>query len=260
MARYLKGILIAVTVVTTLGFPVGVGLPNPHEIGLRWKNGDVLPGQLRESTAGTIRWSSPYFLDDLVLDTKVLDAVAFRKLDAPPVAAPLYPPESGGIRGVATETFRVSTLSGDVWIADLIGSDNDTFLFASKRHGQFRVKRSAVYMLERRERPYFLFDGSQLKNWKLPEPKREAVDPALPFDFVRRSDWFADPEGHPKTWIDKAEIFYAFNWPEHFEIELEISIRYAPTEFFFRFWQRPLPSVAARNLEGRTRRRSRCTL
>ena len=235
MARYLKGILIAVTVVTTLGFPVGVGLPNPHEIGLRWKNGDVLPGQLRESTAGTIRWSSPYFLDDLVLDTKVLDAVAFRKLDAPPVAAPLYPPESGGIRGVATETFRVSTLSGDVWIADLIGSDNDTFLFASKRHGQFRVKRSAVYMLERRERPYFLFDGSQLKNWKLPEPKREAVDPALPFDFVRRSDWFADPEGHPKTWIDKAEIFYAFKWPEHFEIEFALASDTHPPNFSFAF-------------------------
>ena len=127
----------------------------------------------------------------------------------------------------------MSTLSGDVWIADLIGSDDETFLFSSKRHGQFRVKRSAVYMLERRERPYFLFDGSQLKNWKLPQPKREAVDPALPFDFVRRSDWFADPEGHPKTWIDKAEIFHAFNWPEHFEIELELAADTHPPNFSF---------------------------
>ena len=224
MPRCFKKIRIAVAVIIALLFP-GAGFPNPNEIALRWKNGDVLPGQLLESGEGTIRWSSPYFLDALVLDVNVLDAVAFRKLDAAPVAA------EG--RVLATETFRVSTLSGDVWIADLIGSDDDTFLFSSKRHGQFRVKRSAVYMLERRERPYFLFDGSELKNWKLPQPKREAVDPALPFDFVRRSDWFADPEGHPKTWIDKAEIFHAFNWPEHFEIELELASDTHPPIFSF---------------------------
>lgn len=224
MSKNLKKIRIVVAVIIVL-CPVGAGLTNPNEIGLRWKNGDVLPGQLLESDEGTIRWSSPYFLDALVLDVKVLDAVAFWKPDATPVAA------EG--RVLTTETFRVSTLSGDVWIADLIGSDDETFLFSSKRHGQFRVKRSAVYMLERRERPYFLFDGSQLKNWKLPQPKREAVDPALPFDFVRRSDWFADPEGHPKTWIDKAEIFHAFNWPEHFEIELELASDTQPPNFSF---------------------------
>jgi len=192
---------------------------------LRWKNGDVLPGQLLESSAGTIRWSSSYFLDDLILDVKVLDGVAFRKHDSPPGA------ENRKVS--TTEPFRVSTLSGDVWIADLIGADDETFHFSSKRHGQFRVKRSTVYMLERRERPDFLFDGSQLKNWKLPKPQREAVDPALPFDFVRRSDWFADPEGHPKTWIDKAEIFYAFNWPEHFEIELVLASDAHPPNFSF---------------------------
>ena len=224
MPRCFKKIRITVAVIMALLFPAA-GFPNPNEIALRWKNGDVLPGQLLESGEGKIRWSSPYFLDALVLDVNVLDAVAFRKLDAAPVAA------EG--RVLATETFRVSTLSGDVWIADLIGSDDDTFLFSSKRHGQFRVKRSAVYMLERRERPYFLFDGSELKNWKLPQPKREAVDPALPFDFVRRSDWFADPEGHPKTWIDKAEIFHAFNWPEHFEIELELASDTHPPIFSF---------------------------
>lgn len=227
MLRYLKRILVAVTVVTTLWFPVGAGLSNPSEIGLRWKNGDVLTGQLLDSSAGTIRWSSPYFFDDLILDVKVLDGVAFWKQDSPPVT------ENGQVS--TTEAFRVSTLSGDVWIADLIGSDDRTFLFSSKRHGQFRVKRSAVYMLERRERPDFLFDGSQLKNWKLPKPKREAVNPALPFDFVRRSDWFADPEGHPKTWIDKAEIFHALNWPERFEIELELASDKHPPNFSFAF-------------------------
>ena len=234
MSKNVKKIRIAVAVIMALSFP-RAGLPNPNEIGLRWKNGDVLPGQLLESGEGTIRWSSPYFLDALVLDVKVLDAVAFWQPGTTPVAA------EG--RVLATETFRVSTLSGDVWIADLIGSDDETFLFSSKRHGQFRVKRSAVYMLERRERPYFLFDGSQLKNWKLPQPKREAVDPALPFDFVRRSDWFADPEGHPKTWIDKAEIFHAFNWPEHFEIELELASDTQPLNFSFALGKDPYQAL-----------------
>ncbi|MXZ01287.1 hypothetical protein F4Y93_11830 [Candidatus Poribacteria bacterium] len=227
MSKNVKKILIAVAMIMALWFPIRTGFPNPYEIGLRWKNGDVLTGELRESSAGTIRWSSPYFLDDLILDVKVLDGVAFRKQDSPPTT------ENRKVS--TTEMFRVSTLSGDVWIVDLIGSDDDTFLFSSKRHGQFRVNRSAVYMLERRERPDFLFDGSQLKNWKLPKPQREAVDPALPFDFVRHSDWFADPEGHPKTWIDKAEIFYAFNWSEHFEIELELASDAHPPNFSFAF-------------------------
>lgn len=227
MPGCVKKIFVTVTVIMALLFPVRAGFPNPDEIGLRWKNGDVLPGQLLESRAGTIRWSSPYFLDDLILDVKVLDGVAFWKQDSPPVT------ENGKVS--TTEAFRVSTLSGDAWIADLIDSDDDTFLFSSRRHGQFRVKRLAVYMLERRERPDFLFDGSQLKNWKLPKPKREAVDPALPFDFVRRSDWFATPEDHPKTWIDKAEIFYAFNWPEHFEIELELASDTHSPNFSFAF-------------------------
>ncbi len=221
MRKHVIKMYIVVAVAAILWGTTGLAA----EIVLNWKNGDVLRGQLLESEAGTIRWSSPYFLDDLLLDVKVLDSVVFRSPDAAPVG------RNGQM--LTTEPFRVRTLSGDVWIADLIGSDDDTFLFSSKRHGQFRVKRAAVYMLERRERPDFLFDGSQLKYWKLPEAKREAVDPALPFDFVRRSDWFADSEGHPKTWIDNAEIFYAFNWPEHFEIELEFaSDTYAPNFSF----------------------------
>ena len=209
----LKRILVAVAAAAALWFPIAQA--EETETLLRWKNGDVLPGQLLESSSGTIRWASPYFLDDLVLDVKVLDSVAFPKKSVS-----------------TTEAFRVSALSGDVWIADLIGSDDETFLFSSERHGQFRVNRSAVYMLERQERPDFLFDGSQLKNWKLPL-ERQAVNPAFPFDSGRRPSWFAGPEGHPKTWIAKAEIFHAFNWPERFEIELELASVAHPPNFSF---------------------------
>ena len=152
----LKRILVAVAAAAALWFPIAQA--EETETLLRWKNGDVLPGQLQESSSGTIHWASPYFLDDLVLDVKVLDSVAFRKKSVS-----------------TTEAFRVSALSGDVWIADLIGSDDETFLFSSERHGQFRVNRSAVYMLERQERPDFLFDGSQLKNWKLPLESRRLI-------------------------------------------------------------------------------------
>ena len=211
----LKRILVAVAAAAALWFPIAQA--EETETLLRWKNGDVLPGQLQESSSGTIRWASPYFLDDLVLDVKVLDSVAFPKKSVS-----------------TTEAFRVSALSGDVWIADLIGSDDETFLFSSKRNGQFRVNRSAVYMLERQERPDFLFDGSQLKNWKLPlEFERQRVNPAFPFDSGRRPTWFAGPEGHPKTWIAKAEIFHAFSWPERFEIELELASVAHPPNFSF---------------------------
>ena len=70
---------------------------------LRWKNGDVLPGKLLESTFGVIRWKSPYFSDDLVIDISVLDSVVFPKQSAP-----------------AREAFRVGTVSGDIWIADIV--------------------------------------------------------------------------------------------------------------------------------------------
>ena len=45
---------------------------------LRWKNGDVLAGKLLESESGQIRWSSPIFSDDLVVDSKALESIVFR--------------------------------------------------------------------------------------------------------------------------------------------------------------------------------------
>ena len=85
---------------------------------LRWKNGDALPGTLLESQPGQIHWSSPLFADDLVIDVKALDSIFFPERLLPP-----------------SEAFRVGTVSGDVWVADLIGADQETFLFSSQRHG-----------------------------------------------------------------------------------------------------------------------------
>jgi hypothetical protein len=233
MRRNVKKILIAALTVMMLWFPTVHA--EETDMLLRWKNGGSLPGQLQESSSGTIRWTSPYFLDDLVVDTDVLNSVVFRKTSNPP-----------------TETFRVSTVSDDVWIADLIGSDltinsstdtfdkarvddQNTFLFSSTRHGQFRVKRAAVRSLEYRNHSNLLFDGSQLTNWKLPKTKQD-IDDLIPLVFHEPSyDWHRDNEGHPQTKRNKAKLFHAFKWPKYFEINLELAFTGHPPSFAFAF-------------------------
>ncbi len=181
---------------------------------LRWKNGDVLPGKLLESTSDMIHWSSPYFSDDLVIDISVLDSVVFPKRSAP-----------------ATEAFRVGTVSGDIWIADIVDSDEKTFLFSSERHGRFRVNRESIYTLERRVHPNLIFDGSQLTNWEL--SKQDTNQPILLFGGNARPGWYANRGGHPRTDKVKAKIFHALAWPQRFEIDLELASATRPPGFVF---------------------------
>ena len=117
---------------------------------LRWKNGDVLAGELLPSTSEQIRWSSSHFADDLTVDTGVLHSITFSGHSAQP-----------------TEAFRVGTIAGDVFTADLIGSSDQTLLFSSRRHGVFQVKRDTIYSLRRVAHPNRAFDGSQFEDWKL---------------------------------------------------------------------------------------------
>ncbi|MDE0682888.1 MAG: hypothetical protein OXI63_08245 [Candidatus Poribacteria bacterium] len=70
MGRNVNKILIAVLVVMVLWFPT-VQAEETKTL-LRWKNGGSLPGQLQESSSGTIHWASPYFLDDLVVENRLL--------------------------------------------------------------------------------------------------------------------------------------------------------------------------------------------
>lgn len=181
---------------------------------LRWKNGDILPGQLLESAYETILWASPYFSEDLVIDSSVLESVIFPKQSVP-----------------VPEAFRVVTVSGDIWMADIVGSDENTFLFSSERHGQFRVNRTAIYTLERRVHPNLIFDGAQLTAWK--SAGRGANDPVFPFGGPARSNWYADRSGHPYTNQVKSKIFHALNWPRRFEIDLELAATSRPPGFVF---------------------------
>ncbi len=166
---------------------------------LRWKNGDSLSGKLLESKSGKIRWSSPYFADELEIDASVLDSIVFSK-----------------VAESKQGTFRIGTTSGDVWTADIINSDENTLVFSNKRFGKFRVKRSSIYSLESREHSNLLFDGSQLSSWEVPH-----------------TGFYADQAGHPQTDKGKANIFHGIEWPERFEISLELGSTSRPPGFVF---------------------------
>ena len=225
-----KKILVAFAALALLWLPLTQA--EETETLLHWKNGDTLPGQLLESKSEEIHWASPHFSDNLVIDTSVLDSIVFPKQSAP-----------------ATEAFRIGTVSGDIWMADLIDSDltinsstdtfdketrvddQNTFLFSSKRHGQFRVNRELIYTLERREHPNLIFDGSQLAAWNLPEQDND--NRALLLSQDTQSSWGADRGGRPQTNTAKANIFYALDWPKRFEIDLELTSSARPPSFVF---------------------------
>ncbi|MCP4455161.1 MAG: hypothetical protein GY809_27175, partial [Planctomycetes bacterium] len=116
---------------------------------LRWNNGDVLPGKLLPSGPGQVRWSSPLFSEALTVDTKALASIEF------PVQA-----------AHATEAFRIGTVAGDIFTADLVGSSEDSYLFSSRRHGRFQVPWDLVYSLRRTANPNLVFIGSQFEEWQ----------------------------------------------------------------------------------------------
>lgn len=220
----IKKILFTIMVLTIIWLPVVHA--EESEAQLRWKNGDTLPGQLLESEPGSpsvnteggkIRWTSPHFSDHLVVDASVLDAIVFPNQTEP----------------TATEAFRIGTVSGDIWIADLIGSDDETFRFSSKRHGQFRVNREMIYTFESREHANLLFDGSQLAAWKLPEENKDQN--ALQLLADTQPNWHADRGGRPRTNQAKANIFYALEWPKRFEVDLELASATRPPSFVVAF-------------------------
>lgn len=183
---------------------------------LRWKNGDVLPGSLKESRGEQVTWSAPQFLDDLTTSTEPLKSVVFSNTPAPPAGA-----------------FRVATTSGDLFTADLVGSDERSFLFSSNRLGEVRVERDALYSLSRLANPNLVFDGSQFTNWNLasagPIKKLQfEVFPRVPHD---QRKWFPDfsklqptkqgslASGYIDTRLSGIREFFAMTFEGLFEIE-----------------------------------------
>ena len=196
---------------------VGLWLPittHAEETVLRWKNGDSLSGELLESKSGKIRWKSPYFSDDLNIDLNVLDSIVFSKQTLP-------------VNG----TFRVGTVSGDIWTADIIGSDENTILFFNEQYGNFKVNKEVILSLENRAHANLIFDGSQLATWELSEQNgtNRQTQPAN----NKSTGWYAERGGQPRTDQGKTNIFYPLEWPTRFEIDLELASTSSTPGFVF---------------------------
>lgn len=182
---------------------------------LQWKNGDSVPGKLMGSNTEIIRWASPYFSEELILDTHVINSIVFSNKRTQPIG-----------------TFRVSTITGDSWIADIIDSDENSLVFSNKRFGKFRVFRSAIYSLESHEHSNLLFDGTHLSSW-LSSKKDTQTGEKHESTVSQFPQWRADRGGHPQTTKQKTNLFYPLKWPESFEIDLEVSSATRPPGFVF---------------------------
>ncbi len=152
---------------------------------MRWKNGDILVGKLLEGKSGQIHWSSPIFTSALVVDTQALESI-------------MLP----GVTERPTEAFRMATVTGDVFVADLIGSDEKTFHVSSKRYGSIQVNRDAVHRLNRRVHPNLIFDGAQISNWNvdLDGPIKESIYKLYAGDWIEE-----DEDGFP-VWSQLSPI------------------------------------------------------
>ena len=208
MRKCLRNILVIV--LTLIGLWLNTTTQAQETI-LRWKNGDSLSGKLMNSKSGSIGWKSPYFADELNVDISVLDSIAFSKQPTP-----------------VTGTFRVGTISGDFWTADIIDSDENTFLFFNNRHGQFRVNRDMIYSLENQEHSNLIFDGAQLTSW-LPADQNETEEK----NSKNPTGWYSEQGGKPRTDRSKTSLYYPIKWPKRYEIDFEVAATSTPPGFVF---------------------------
>lgn len=120
----------------------------PELAELRWRNGDVLPGRLLESQSNKILWSSDLFLDEMEISTSVLDSIRFTTSGA----------QKEG-------EFKVETVYGDRFTADLSAADATGFSFNHPRFGAVQIKRDAISALTRVDSKQLIFDGSGITEW-----------------------------------------------------------------------------------------------
>jgi len=121
-----------------------------HTLTLHWKNGDTLSGTLLPSKGPWVSWDSPVFLDPLQVNIRSLHSIRFPEI-----------PRQNNHR------FRFTTVFGDVFDADFIGSDPQTLMLKSQRFGMIQLNRSALYAAHRKDHPDELFDGSRFDQWSV---------------------------------------------------------------------------------------------
>lgn len=173
------------------------GEKNPSLLGkLYWGNGDILPGQLMETTGNQLQWKSELFREPLILETKSLSAVRF---------------DHSNDTIVTDEPFRIITRSANVLHGNVTGINADSILVDSRRHGSLVLKRDQIRSLRRLDNPALIYLGpTGLNGWKTLTTRQKV------------SSWQTTDEGYLSTRRDKAELFRPLDIPGRAEIELVI--------------------------------------
>jgi peroxiredoxin len=104
----------------------------PPQSQLRWKNGQMLPGEILGADANQLTWKTPLFEEPLALDWKAL-----RRIDQS------VPSTQTG------EVFSFTARNGSFFYGNLVEITGETFLVRSARHGDLRVRKDALLCVRR---------------------------------------------------------------------------------------------------------------
>mgnify|MGYP001157263666 CR=1 FL=1 len=181
-----------------------------RQVKIHWNNGDVLPGRILPSQNSDLQFSSEIFQDNLIISASELDFLEFESIQ-----------ENSDL------DFLIVTTTGDVIKANLTEANDEFFTFSSKRLGRIQIKRDSVYSLSRLNNPNIIFDGSQFNEWGL--DSQEAIN-----NLVVNNDlsWQKGEGGHPFSNTNKSVLSTTIEIPEQFNLDLEISSKFAPRFLF----------------------------
>jgi thiol-disulfide isomerase/thioredoxin len=116
------------------------GLDHPET--LRWRNGEILPGEVVAASGTAVTWKSPLFDDPLLLDWRVLDRIEH---SLPPVAP--------------ADSFAFSLRDGSHLYGELVAVNDTTISIHSSRHGDVTLDRSEVLNIRRIKGSGLIFAG-----------------------------------------------------------------------------------------------------
>jgi peroxiredoxin len=196
--------------------PAAPAAPSAEDLAakLRWKNLEVISGELREASATEFSWQSPLFEEPLRLRWD-----SIRGIDQPVSNA------------AASEVFSVVLRDGSHLLGDLVGINADAVSIKSVRHGEVALKRSEVLLLRRLRGGKIIAAGpSGDIGWTLDEPTTSGQP--VPPSTIRKlitgpGGVFAMP-----YWNAKATL--GIKTPDRAEVDIDLRFAEFPA-FAFRF-------------------------
>ena len=162
---------------------------------LFWTNGDSLSGKLLDATSSHLRWQSPIFASPFSLQLGHLGSVRFA--------------QSGRVTK-PNEPIRFVLLNGDVLYGQLVDVTKDGIVVQSARHGQCRLRRSAVRSF--RQPTLSALDSGPFgpNSWRTLSHTRKL------------SEWQTNVDGQLSTNVVGAELFSTVELASTCEIRIEL--------------------------------------